>query len=294
MDRKLKNTIILISILLLIIIAGSVYTFYFQSNKIDERKTEIKKLEPQAFNTEELLAQLKNLQERARELDSILALRKFNIPVALKQSAFYNFVNKISFSFQPYSYVNIEYQTVDHKEHFSYYTYKLAGVGSFNDVYKLIYGIEQSKELKKVVSINFNDFVKVDEEGDAYYLVNYEISTTVYFSSSDRFASAKFKENRLIPNPLYDVFFPLIRNEIPPNKDNLLDVQTASLLAIIPDGAFISNDQGETFLLWEGDKVYLGYLTEIDYETNEVRFVLNKGGIIEKITLQLQKDNKTE
>ena len=41
--------------------------------------------------------------------------------------------------------------------------------------------------------------------------------------------------------------------------------------------------------MWEGDQVYLGYLTEIDYDKNEVHFVLNKGGIIEKVTLELDK-----
>ena len=73
----------------------------------------------------------------------------------------------------------------------------------------------------------------------------------------------------------------------------MLDVQAADLLAIIPEGAFLSNSSGTTYLLWEGDKVYLGYLTEIDYDKNVVHFVLNKGGIIEKITLSLdKKENK--
>lgn len=293
MDRKLKNTIILIGILFLIIIGGSIYVFWMQSSTIEEKDAEIKELELNAFDTDELLAQLASLQERERELDSILALRKFIIPVELKQSSFYDFVNKISFTFQPYSYVNIDYQTSEDQEHFSFFTYELSGIASFNDVYKLIYGIEKSKELKKVVNITLEDFVKVDDEGDAFYLVNYTIIATVYYSASDRFATSLVVENKLTPNSLYDAFFPLIRNEIPPNKDNLLDVQAASLLAIIPDGAFIADEKGDTYLLWEGDKVYLGYLTEIDYETNSVRFVLNKGGIIEKITLELTKENKT-
>ena len=102
------------------------------------------------------------------------------------------------------------------------------------------------------------------------------------------------KENRLRPNPLYDVFYPLIRNEIPPNTNNLLDVQTAQLLALIPEGAFLSDANGTTYLLWEGDPVYLGYLTKIDYENNKVSFILNKGGIIEKVDLLLEKEPKPE
>jgi hypothetical protein len=74
----------------------------------------------------------------------------------------------------------------------------------------------------------------------------------------------------------------------------LPDIQAGQLLALIPDGAFIADASGDTYLLWEGDKVYLGYLTEIDFESNEVHFILNKGGIIEKVKLALEKEKKDE
>jgi hypothetical protein len=133
--------------------------------------------------------------------------------------------------------------------------------------------------------------VKVEIDGVPKYFVTYNIECSVYHSDNDRYASSVSKENRLTPNPIYDVFYPLIRNEIPPNLDELLDVQSAQLLALIPEGAFIADSKGTTYLLWEGDKVYLGYLTEIDYNKNIVHFVLNKGGIIEKITLNMNKND---
>ena len=74
---------------------------------------------------------------------------------------------------------------------------------------------------------------------------------------------------------------------MPANVDGKLDVQTAQLLALIPDGAFLTDASGNSFVLWEGDQVWLGYLTQIDYNSNQVHFVLNKGGIIEKVTLAL-------
>ncbi len=37
----------------------------------------------------------------------------------------------------------------------------------------------------------------------------------------------------------------------------------------------------------EGDKVYLGYVSKIDAEDNQVVFILNKGGIVERFTLKL-------
>ena len=154
----------------------------------------------------------------------------------------------------------------------------------------MVYAIEQSKELKKVTKGNLNNFVEVDDDGFPHYLVAYDFDVVVYYSDNDEYASSKYSENRLKSNPLYNIFYPLIRDEIPPNSDNLLDVQTAQLLALIPDGAYVSDASGTTHLLWEGDEVYLGYLTKIDYTSNEVKFVLNKGGVIEKVTLKLQRN----
>ena len=126
------------------------------------------------------------------------------------------------------------------------------------------------------------------------FLVNFNMEVHVYYASNDRFATTEFVENNLSTKPIYDAFYPLIRNQIAPNVDNLLDVQGAKLLALIPEGAFISDSKGNTYLVWEGEKVYLGYVTKIDYDHNIVSFILNKGGIIEKTDLELQKEDKTK
>ncbi|MFC2133568.1 hypothetical protein ACFLTH_03025 [Bacteroidota bacterium] len=291
MGAKTKNTLILIVILIFIGLGGGLFDFVYQGGQIKERQGKLKELRMYELDTEELLAQLESLKIRVQQLDSILALRKYNIPANLLQSAFFDFVNSVSYNFSSASYVNIEYEDVVSEQYYNYYKYTLSGTARFNDLYKLIYAVEQSKFIKRIVKTNLNNFVKVDDEGIPYFLVNYTLDVYVYFANTSRFTAAKSKENRLIPNPLYDIFYPLIRSEIPPNVDHLLDVQVASLLALIPDGAYLADASGNTFLLWEGDPVYLGYLTEIDYNNNKVHFILNKGGIIERITLALQNEN---
>lgn len=295
MDRKLKNTVILLVIFIITIILASVYLFIIQKGKIEDRKKKIQELSLNSYNTEELLSQLNTLKKRVAQLDSILAIRKYNIPVQIPQSKFYDFVNDISISFEPESFVNIEYVEAVEGAEFHSYSYKLTGTVYFEEFYYLVYAIEQSKELKKITSCSIDNFVFVEQNGVPHYQVSFAIQVKVYFSSSDRFISANFRENQLRPNAIYDIFYPLIRNEIPPNVKGLLDVQTAQLLALIPDGAFLSDSKGNTFLLWEGDEVYLGYLTSINFKNNMVSFILNKGGLVEKINLSLQKEiNKSK
>lgn len=289
MSSKVKNTIIILAIIIFIAVSGGLFNYVYLRGKINEREKKLKDLRMYQMDTESLKEQLAYLKKRVAELDSILANRKYNIPFNLSQASFFDFVNNVSYSFSSDSYVNIEYIDMETTPHFNIYHYTLTGAAEFNDFMRLIYAVEESKLLKKISGVNLNNNVKVDEDGVPHYLITFSFKAAVYYSNDDRFYVKEFKENTLEPNPSYDIFYPLVRNEIPPNKDELLDVQNAALLALIPDGAFLADANGNTFLLWEGDKVYLGYLTNINYQNSEVSFVLNKGGIIETKTLKLEK-----
>lgn len=288
MNRKVISTLILIAILIFISVTGGIYIYYFQANDIEENQIELSELKVHAQNTEDLKIQLADLKLKVVELDSILNLRKYIIPLNVSQAKFFKFVNNVSSNFSDLSHVNVEFNGAGDPGDFFSYMYSIKGAAEFHDLFKLLYAIEQSKELKKVLKGTLNNFVEVDPDGIPHYLVTYAFDVQVYYSDNDTYAAAKYNENQLKANPLYNIFYPLIRDEIPPNSDNLLDVQTAQLLALIPDGAYVADSGGKTHLLWEGDEVYLGYLTKIDYTTNEVKFVLNKGGVIEKVTLKLE------
>ena len=294
MNKKLRSTLVLLAFLLVILIAGGAYLYFIQGKKLDEKREKLKELQSKALDPQELLAQYQGLLVKSNRLDSILANREFNIPQNLSSIKFYNFVNNTTNGFSDKAQVNIEFLEQQQEKEFFYYEYKLTGFGYFNEVYNLIYAIEHSKELKKVSNISLGNQVKTNEDDLPIYLVNFTINAKTYFSSDNRFAPASFVENNLGAPVLYDIFYPLIRNEIPPNIDGLLDVQGATLLALIPEGAFISDSKGNTYLIWEGEQVYLGYLTKIDYQNSRVSFILNKGGIIEKMDLELDRRELTK
>jgi len=289
MNKKLRSTLVLVALLLIILIAGGIYLYFVQGKELDKNRDKLKELQAKALDPQELLAQYEDLLVKSNRLDSILANREFNIPQNLSSIKFYNFVNNITNGFSDKAQVNIEYLEQKQEKEFFYHDYKLSGFGYFNEIYNLIYAIEHSKELKKVTNINLGNLVQTKEGENPVYLVNFTINARTYFSSDNRFAPATFVENNLGSPTLYDAFYPLIRNEIPPNIDELLDVQGATLLALIPEGAFIADSKGNTYLIWEGEQVYLGYLTKIDYQNSRVSFILNKGGIIEKVDLQLDR-----
>ena len=289
MNKKLRSTFGIVGLLLLILVTGGIYIFMFQNSSIAEKKDKLAELEANSYDPVELAERYATLKKRSAILDSVLSSRTFNIPKDLSSIKFYNFVNNVLSNFSDNTQVNIEFVKRERDKEFFVYEYKITGSGFFNEVYKLIYSIEQSKELKKIVTADFGNLIKTDDEGIPKFLINFEMVVQVYFSNDSRFAPEKFVENDLSTRPLYDAFYPLIRNEIPPNVDQLLDVQAAKLLALIPEGAFVADTHGNTYLVWEGEQVYLGYLTKIDYEANSASFILNKGGIIERVNLELER-----
>ena len=294
MNRKLKNTLALVGLLIVILLAGGIYIYVFQGGKIKKDNKKLTELKANHYNTGQLTTEYQQLQKRAAVMDSVLASRRFNIPQNLSSIKFFTFVNKVTADFSENTHVNVEFDQRNKDRNFYYYEYKINGNGDFNEVYKLIYAIEQSKELKKINKVLMSNTITTSKDGIPNFLVSFSMIVDVYFSDNNRFAPPSFVENNLSAPTIYDDFYPLIRNQIPPNLDNLLDVQGAKLLALIPEGAFLSDSKGNTYLLWEGQQVYLGYLTKIDYAHNSVSFILNKGGIIDKVNLTLQKDDSNK
>jgi hypothetical protein len=290
MNRKIKNTLALVAVLITIILLGYGFIFIIQNPKIADKNKELVSLKQFDYDPAILNQQLEEKLKKANILDSLLAARKFNIPTGLSQLRFYDFINLISTKLSSEAKFDVEYgETKPYKE-FYYFEYKVGGYGKFRDVYQLVYAIEQSKELKKINNLNLSSLVSVKDSNVPLFLVNFSMEVQVYFSSDDRFASTEYVENNLNIGSVHDIFYPLIRTDIPANYDGLLDVQGARLLALVPEGAFVSDMRGNSYLLIEGDQVYLGYLTKIDYKNNSVKFILNKGGIVENVSLELERE----
>jgi len=293
-NRKIKNTLALFGLLAFILVVGGGYIYIFQVRAIKNDQAKLEQLKANHYNTDQLNAQYATLAKKAAVLDSVLAARKFNIPENLSSISFFKFVNDQSSNFSESTQADVEFIDQKQDKNFFYYEYKVTGGGEYNDLYKLIYAIEQSKELKKIRTITLTNYITTDKDGLPKFLVNFVMDVDVYYANNNRFSTKEYVENNLYTPQVYDVFYPLIRNEIPPNIDNLLDVHGAKLLALVPEGAFISDSKGNTYLLWEGQRVYLGYLTKIDYDHNIVSFILNKGGIIEKVDLTLDKEGTSK
>lgn len=293
MKRKTKNMLILSAILITVTLIGAFYSFSIQKKEIVKKNQKVNELRITYANTEALKSQLTEIERSGQEIDQLIALYPVNIPNSVPEEKFFDFVNKYSKEYFIYTGASVEYKEKKKDKDLTYYVYRVYGTGRFIDVYNLIYSIEHSRELKKIESAEIKANTIVNSEGIPKYLVSFDFLVDVYFSNNDLFSSSKYVENILEPHIVYNAYFPLIRNEIPPNLQDLPDVQNATLISLVPQGAFIKVSGENTFLMKKGDQVYLGYLTDIDYSSGTVTFTLNKGGLVEDLTLELgNKKNK--
>ena len=90
------------------------------------------------------------------------------------------------------------------------------------------------------------------------------------------------------PGLARNLFAPLITRGLPPNVAGLPVVEGARLKIVTHDMVYLEDRGRKMHMLRTGDPVYLGRLASIDVMRNQAVFELNKGGIVEWVTLRIE------
>ncbi len=294
MSNTTRNALILLIFFIFFMVVGGYYVLGHQPRQIKNKQLELESLNQQFLDVSTLTAMHDSLQKESEKIDSILYNMAKAIPFRQSVTDTYNDILNITRSFSRYTRVDIEYDKTENFGAASVDYFNISGQGEFSDVFKLIFELEKSKKLYKISSLNLRNANLTTGKGEIRYQVEFDIKLESYFTSDSNLAlnyeQIKPREFKFVS----DLFYPLIQPDIPPNYDALLEVDGATLLAIIPDAVFIMDKNGNSYTLSEGDPVYLGYLTKIDYDRQHCEFLLNRGGIIEKVTLKLKAANIKE
>ncbi len=294
MSNTTRNAIILSILFVVILALGGYYVLGYQPREIKKKQLELESLNQQFLDVATLTSMYDSLQIESDKIDSILYHRAKVIPFRHSMTDTYNDILEITKDFSRFTRIDIEYEKTEKVGAASVDYFTLTGQGEFADVFKLIYDLEKSKKLYKISSLNLINATLTTGKGEIRYQVEFEIKLESYFTDDPSLA---LNYENIQPKRIQfvsDLFYPLIQPDIPPNYDALLEVDGATLLAIIPDAVFIMDKNGNSYTLSEGDPVYLGYLTRIDYDNQQCEFLLNRGGIIERVTLKLKSSNLKE
>jgi molybdopterin converting factor small subunit len=290
---KTRNIIILsIFILLVTGFMGYVNLFYYPG-KIDtatEQNEELKKQIATLDNIEEQYFQLKKIvQEKEKKLSQLD--KKIVAQVSSAES--YNYLNQI-LGYVGFIEFNLYFTGSFQGEGYGYNTYTVRGETAFKKIYDFIWYLERGPSIYKINKLQLRAVESIDPETEIQMLVvPFEMELLAYYAEINDLPPIRRTLNNVWIRNAKNIFYPYVLRNLPPNVDNLIEVERAELRAIIPGKILIADHEGKIHVLQNGDEVYLGYLTRIDTEKKQVEFTLNKGGIYEKFTLDLKFEETT-
>lgn len=290
MPYKIRNMIILGSITVLIFLFGGYLTLWSYPQKIEDMKREIVLLHNQGKQYEGLEEQYFQLEDliRAKKLKLTELEKNFSTEVTFAQT--YDYLNSI-LNYTGFLEFNMNLVRKVDKGKFGYNIYSIRGEGPFSRIFQFIWYIEKGPQMYKIKRLGLQSTETTDPETRRLMLVvPFEMEVWSYYANLDSLPkvtrSLKNVPARMVSNP----FQPSILRSLPSNVDNLVEVESADLKAVMADRVLVEYG-GEVHIMREGDRVYLGRLEKINPAKNEAVFILNKGGIMDKITLQMKFDN---
>jgi hypothetical protein len=294
MSNDTLNTLVLSVVLALVTGFGVYMTQKKQPARLERLEKEETALRLRQAEVEELLVEKASSSERAED-----ALRRWNarykvLPENLTSPAVVNYLNALSsVGFRTF---DVSMNGLTRGADFSTLSYSVRGEAYFGSLYQFIWNIENGRGLYRIRDLEVeattvmepNAETGVDRRED---IVRFSMTVQAYFAGADGMSApdsiitvpdAVLPARVTASNP----FYPLVLDALPPNTDNLIDVEEDSLVSVIGQMAVFRDELGARPLR-VGDRVYLGAISRIDQNQALVVAELNKGGIRERVEISL-------
>jgi hypothetical protein len=288
LSYKIRNSIILGVLLLLVVGIGAYIRVFNLPKKLEAIDKEVRRIDEELQNTPNLVNTYNDRSATLADMQKRWETRNKDIPPTDVTAQTYNYFSEL-IDKSGYLKLDMIYQRMDQRGNYGFNVYNLKGEAPFENYYRFVWYLENGRKLYKINTINVRGLEippKDDEEGQI--LVTFEMEVHAYFSSVAELASS-LGDRSLSPNYLaVDPFMPVIARDVQPNFRSLVEIERSDLKAVITGKAFILDQNNVIRTLGEGDEVYLGYVTRLSPETGSIECTLNKGGIIEKVERKIR------
>ena len=293
MSYKIRNSIALGVILLLVVGIGGYFSFIYQPGKIKKYRAEAKKIEIKLQDNTIQTGAITGMQDRLRGTVHRWNNRTKEIGEFDISSQTYGYLSDIideSGSLR----LNMTYSGTKATSKYGYNTYKLTGMAEFPNIFRFIWLLENGRRLYKISSINLHseEQTKINQEYPTFQL-RYDMELNAFFTPERSLGKPVMKPDS-VPQPITsNPFIPNILKLTPLNLRNLVDVASINVKAVAPGKALVMDQTGKLITLQVGDEVYLGKMTATRPQEGTVEFTLNNGGIIETVSKKIIFKEKT-
>ncbi|MEX2456794.1 MAG: type 4a pilus biogenesis protein PilO [Balneolaceae bacterium] len=283
MSYAIRNTIILLVVLTLISGGGYAYFEFVQKPQIESLSQNISELDTELSALSETASQLPSTQEQYEESREFIDNFEKTLFDNNNPDETYRFLSIIN-STEPLEF-DFVFNDSTSTDQYGILQSQVDGQGSYRSVLNFISRIENSEPVQKVSEIVITP---VNEVG-SYSDVNFNFRLQSFYDRQNVLSTRQTPGvSGFVQLSRQNPFFPLIRN-VEPNEDNLVNVEESNLVGIGRNKVYMLNQEGRMVTLLQNDEVYLGRLRSLDMNAGEAVFQLNKGGIIESITLKVER-----
>lgn len=295
MSNEVLNTLILTVFLAIAVGLGYYATQKMQKAEIDKLEQEAEAIRLRQAEVETLLVEEAQASASAAEALARWNARYKVLPDRMSSPDVVDYLNALTRN--GFKTFDISLNGVTPGQNFSVYSYNISGVAYYESLYSFIWNVENGRGLYRLRDISIDKSISTvpNPETDIdrqVVLASFAMTIDAYFGGSEGMSApdslVSVPDNVLPPRQAaINPFFPLVFANLPPNTDDLVDVDDDELVSVIGN-AVVFNRDGEMRTLHQGDRVYLGRITSIDPNNASVIIDLNKGGIRERVELDLQ------
>lgn len=294
MSYKIRNTIALAVVLLLFSGGGAFWYYFWQPRDLTALTKQIATIDKELDNlpilTEEVQRLTVQFQDVKRRYDS----RSKEIPEFDISSQTYGYMSR-GIDIAGFLKFDMKFLGTDEGRAYGYNAYKLEqGEAQFDNLFRFVYFLENGKRLYKVstLTMEYKDEVETETKETKKW-ISFEMELHAYYVRGipELGTSLAARSLTVVPAP-FDPFDPLIVPTIAAEAPaDQLNPRNMEVKAVLPGKAFVLYES-ELLVLQLGDRVWRGAVSRIDPRTSTVEFTLNEGGVITKVTKQIQFDRR--
>jgi len=312
-----SNQILLLSCLVLLVGTGTYLTYFRQQEtlstleqEIEAKREEIDKIETLKNNLSEADAKFQQVRQRWEN-------RYKTVPETMASPEVIEYLTTLTQT--GFKTFNVASADAGGRDGYSVYAFNAEGKAFFTSLYEFVWTVENNRPFYRIrdLQLNYLEERSTNEETGRTMmdvLVSFQMEVEAIYGILGGDAPARSSEGGereslpvaqttptpplpadVGPNPSPDVnpFYPLVFEQVPPNQHGRLNIESAQLISIV-GGQAVFETEDEIQRVEEGDRVYLGRITEVSAANGRVVARLNRGGIIETVERTLDRQSPLE
>jgi hypothetical protein len=290
MSFKIRNTIVLAVVFVLITGGGLFYWLYLQPKQLKTTLAEIQKIEKELVEMPQTVSEVETLTNDLADTRRRYDSRSKEIPPFDITSQTYAYMSKgideAGFTNEnEFVRFNMTYDGSKEFGPYGYNVYRLTdGQAVFENLYKFIYYLENGSRLYKIawIDLTSQEDINVETKDTRKYLT-FTMELHAFYTRIPELNTSLAAKSLTFTQSPFDPFDPIILEKVSTDAPvGEIDLKDVDVKAILPGKAFIMVD-GELSILHLGDKVWRGFVSKISPNEGKVEFTVNEGGIVKKV-----------